>query len=132
MLIYLGGVAGYAVCLAGNLMQASPERISLPMDGGYMLNHYLLAGSLFVFFKTWFERHAARLENFSHPLAQVSNLVFGVYWVHVLILNVLTARVNFQGPLLVWVILQIGCALLVSFLCSAILSAAPILRRVLS
>lgn len=131
ILIYLGGVVGYAACLLGNLAQASPEGISLPMNNGYMLNHYLLAASLFVFFKTWFERHSARLEKCSRPLAQASNRVFGVYWVHVLILNVLTALVDFQGPLAVWVAVQIGCTLLLSFLISAIISAVPILRRVL-
>lgn len=131
ILIYLGGVVGYTACLLGNLAQASPKRISLPMDGGYMLNHYLLAASLFVFFKTWFERHSARLEKFSRPLAGASDLVFGVYWSHALILNVLTALVDFQGPLLMWVILQIIATLLLSFLCSAIISAVPILRRIL-
>lgn len=131
ILIYLGGVVGYVVCLLGNLAQASPEGISLPMNGGYMLNHYLLAASLFVFCKTWFERHSARLEKCSRPLAQASNRVFGVYWVHVLILNVLTTLVNFQGPLAVCVAVQIGCTLLLSFLISAVISFVPILRRVL-
>lgn len=131
ILIYLGGMVGYAACLVGNLAQASPKGISLPMNGGYMLNHYLLVASLFVFFKTWFERRSARLEKFSYPLAQASNRVFGVYWVHVLILNVMTALVNFQGPLAVWVAVQIGCTLLLSFLISTAISAVPILRRIL-
>lgn len=129
-LIYLGGAAGYAACLLGNLAQASPQGIALPMDGGYMLNHYLLASSLFVFFRTFFDKHEARLERFSRPLEKASNRVFGVYWVHVLILNMLTGLVDFQGPLPVWVALQIGCGLILSALLSGVFSTLPILRRV--
>lgn len=132
VLIYLGGVVGYAACLLGNLTQASPEGISLPMNGGYMLNHYLLASSIFIFFKNWFDRYSAELERFSRLLAKASNLVFGVYWSHALILNVLTSLIDFQGPLLVWVIFQIIGTLLLSFLCSAIISEVPILRRILA
>lgn len=132
LLIYLGGVVGYAACLLGNLAQASPQEIRLPMNGGYLLNHYLLAASLFVFFRTWFETHSARLEKWSGPLEKASNLVFGVYWVHILILNFLTAFFDYDGSLLLWLAAQTGCTLLLSFLFSAIISAVPILRRVLA
>lgn len=132
ILIYLGGAVGYAACLLGNLAQASPQEIALPMNGGYLLNHYLLAASIFVFFQTWFERHSAKLEKLSGPLEKASNLVFGVYWVHALVLNVLNALVDFQGPLLVWVVVQIGGTLVLSVLISAVISTVPILRRMLA
>ena len=132
ILIYLGGVAGYTACLAGNLMQASPEEISLPMNGGYMLNHYLLAAGLFVLFRTFFETHAARLERFSHPLAKASDLVFGVYWSHALILNVFTVLFLDDMSLFSYLVLRCGGTLLLSFLCSAVISTIPILRRVLA
>ena len=132
MLIYLGGAIGYGSCLLGNLTQASPQEISLPMNGGYMLNHYLLAASLFVLFRTWFKTHASRLERLSAPLAKASNLVFGVYWVHVLILNFLSGWIHWDGSLLLRLVIQTGCTILLSFLVSAIISAFPILRRILA
>lgn len=132
MLIYLGGVAGYAACLAGNLIQASPEEIALPMNGGYMLNHYLLAAGLFVLFRTFFETHAAQLKRFSHLLARASNLVFGVYWSHVLILNVFTVLFLDDMSLFPYLVLRCGGTLLLSFLCSAVISTVPVLRRVLA
>lgn len=132
ILLYLGGAAGYAACLLGNLAQASPEGIALPMNGGYMLNHYLLSASLFVGFRTLFERHESRLRPLAAPLAKASGLVFGVYWVHVLLLNILTEWVDFQGPLLVWVAVKIGSTMLLSVLISAAISARPLLHRILA
>lgn len=130
LLIYAGGAVGYAAALLGNLAQASPAGIALPMNGGYLLNHYLLASSLFVFFRTFFGKHESRLEKLSGPLARASGLVFGVYWVHALVLNVLNALVDFQGPLLLWVLLQLGGTVVLSVLISAVISAVPVLRRV--
>ena len=130
--IYLGGVLGYGTCLLGNLAQASPQGISLPMNGGYMLNHYFLAACLFVFFRTYFETHAVRLEKLSGPLEKTSKLVFGAYWVHVLVLNILTASIHWDGSLFLWLIFQTGSTLLLSFLFSAIISAVPVLRRMLA
>lgn len=132
ILIYLGGVAGYAACLLGNLAQASSGGISLPMNGGYMLNHYLLAAGIFVFFRTWFERHANQMEKFSRPLAKASDLVFGVYWSHVLILNILTEVFLQKAALLPFLLLRIGGTIVLSFLFSAVVSSIPILRRALT
>lgn len=132
ILIYLGGVLGYGMCLLGNLAQASPQEISLPMNGGYMLNHYLLAASLFMFFRTWFKTHANRLEKLSAPLGKASNLVFGVYWVHVLILSFLETSFHWNGSLFLWLVFQTGCTILLSFLFSATISVVPILRRILA
>lgn len=131
VLIYLGGLAGYGACLLGNLAQASSGGISLPMDGGYMLNHYLLAAGIVVFFRTWFEKYADRLEKFSRPLTKASNLVFGVYWSHVLILNVFTKVFLGNAALLPYLLLRSGCTILLSFLFAAIVSYIPVLRRVL-
>lgn len=132
ILIYLGGLLGYEICLIGNLVQASRQEVSLPMNGGYMLNHYLLAASLFVFFRTCFKLHENRLKRLSVPLTKASKLVFGVYWVHVLILNILTSLLRWNGSLFLLLVLQTGCTLLLSFLLSAMISAIPILRRIVA
>ncbi len=132
ILIYLGGMVGYTACLLGNLVQASPEEITLPMNGGYMLNHYLLAASLFVFFRTWFETDTNRLKKWSNQLARASNLAFGVYWIHVLILNIITARFHWNGSLFPMLVIQTILTLLLSFLFSAIIYSIPILRRILA
>lgn len=130
-LIYLGGGLGYAACLLGNLAQASPQSISLPMNGGYMLNHYLLAAALFVFFRTCFETYAPQLAKLSLPLEKASNLTFGMYWVHVAILDFLSVSFGSDVPLFTWLAVQTCLTILLSFLFSAVLSAIPVLRRIL-
>lgn len=130
-LVYLGGVLGYAACLLGNLSQSSSQEISLPMNGGYMLNHYLLAASLFLFFRTCFETHHAQLTNLSRPLAKASDLTFGMYWVHVAILDFLTVCVRSDVSLFPWLAAQTCLTILLSLLFSAVLSVIPVLRRIL-
>ena len=132
ILIYLSGIVGYAACLLGNLAQASPEGISLPMNGGYMLNHYLLASGLFVFFCTFFKIHDNKTDKLSNLLEKASNLTFGVYWIHVLILDALTASFHWNSSLFSLLALQTSLTLLLSFLFSAIISAIPTLRRILA
>lgn len=130
--LYLGGILGYAACLLGNLACSSAQGISLPMNGGYMLNHYLLAAALFVLLRTLFETHAAQLAKLSRPLAKASDLTFGMYWVHVAILDFLTVAFPQNISLSVWLTVQTCLTLLLSFLFSAVLSAIPILRRILA
>lgn len=49
----------------------------------------------------------------------------------ILILNRLAASLRWDGSLLLWLAVQIGCTLLLSFLISTVISAVPILRCVL-
>lgn len=131
ILLYVGGVLGYMACLFGNLVTASSHEIPLPMDGGYMLNHYLLAASIFIFFRTFFEKRSAYLEKFSKPLELGSNLVFGVYWVHVLLLYILTALMGKDISLAPMIVFRIACTIPLSFLISAVINKIPVVNSIL-
>lgn len=131
ILLYLGGAVGYAVCLYGNLSSASPQGIPLPMDGGYMLNHYLLAACIFCFFRTCFETHAQYLDKLANPFAQISKRTFAVYWVHVLVLNILSSFIPGEIPLFLFILLRIVGGVFISFAIAAVIHSIPILYRVL-
>ncbi|MDE6107433.1 MAG: acyltransferase family protein [Oscillospiraceae bacterium] len=88
--VYLGGVAGFLIGSVGNLVTASPEGIPVPFNMAYGMNHYLCAGAIFVLVKTFFEKHEAGLTRLDKPLAALSGLVFGVYWVHVAVLELVS------------------------------------------
>ena len=90
IVLYLGGAAGYAASLLGNLSASSAEAIRLPMDANFLLNHYLLAAAIFVGARAFFAKYAGWAKRWAGLLAKCSNLVFGVFWVHVLILYILT------------------------------------------
>ena len=107
ILVYLGGIIGYGVCLLGNLSAASSQAISLPMDGGYMLNHYLLASGIFIFFRTLSTAHLSQHVWLSKLLAKLSNLTFNVYWVHVLVLYAITDFIGRNVPISMFIVLRI-------------------------
>ena len=86
LLIYLGGAVGYAVHLVGNLLYACPEQSYLPFESGYAFPHYLIAAALFVWVRTFFSRRAQVLRPAQKPLRLCAQVVFGVYWVHPLVL----------------------------------------------
>ena len=44
----LCGIGGFLLGFVGNLRASSAEALSYPFNGGYTLNHYLLAGALFL------------------------------------------------------------------------------------
>lgn len=131
ILLYLGGAAGYGACLLGNLAASSSEAIPLPMDGGCLLNHYLLAAAIFVLARTFFHRHSAWAERWSRPLAGCSELVFGVYWVHVLILYLLTDLAGQDMSILAFITLRLAVTIPLSFVLSWGISVIPGVRRVL-
>ena len=129
--IYLAGIFGYFLCALGNLWTASPEQIPLPFNMGYSLNHYLCSMALFVFFKTAFEQNQQFLKPLSKPLAYLSDLTFGVYWVHVLVLDILSEMFGTTMSLIHLLSIQVLLTLSISFLFAATIARIPILKRLL-
>ena len=85
--VYLtAGIGGFLLGFIGNLRASSMEAVTYPFNGGYMLNHYLLAGALFLLVRDLTERHAAS-EKLSRHAAYLSDITFAIYWVHVIVLE---------------------------------------------
>ena len=76
------------------------------MDNGFFLNHYLLAAALFVFCRSLCTTRIRPTGGLSRLLGRLSGLVFGVYWVHVLILYVLTDLVGQELSILAFIALR--------------------------
>ena len=129
--LYALGIAGYLAGTIGNLLAASPEGISLPMDGGYSLQHYLTSSAVFVWACTFFTKHKQCAALAARPLAWLSERIFGVYWVHVLILDLVTDQFGSSMTLLQYVGLRIVLALGLSLLFAAAVSYLPGVRKIL-
>jgi len=86
--VIAGGCVGCVIGIAGNCLLSSPEALNLFFNGGYTVNHYLFASGLFMLAKTVTENIdiPAKL---SRAAAKLSDISFGVYWIHVLILTLL-------------------------------------------
>lgn len=127
--IYCGGVIGYLWGVLGNLWTASPEHIPLPFNGGYSLNHYLCAAAFFLFCKTVSARHEEALRPLEKPLASASDLVFGVYWIHVLILDVISDLAGSSLSVIQLLGLEVSATVILSFSVMALIAKLPPLRR---
>lgn len=55
--------------------------------------------------------------------------MFGIYWVHVLVLEAVTRTAGAQMSILMFVGVRLGLTVLISLLFAAVVSKIPVLRR---
>ena len=98
ILIYLGGIVGFAISVGGNTAFCSEEKIDLVFNNGYAITHFLIASAVF----TWARQSrmlagktaedggradsaaGGRADRIIQKLSAVS---FGVYWIHPVFLD---------------------------------------------
>ena len=76
-------------------------------------------------------RSARGLSPAARPLAWLSDHTFGVYWVHVLVLDLATASLGGGYGILAFVGLRLGITVVVSLAAAALVSYLPGVRRLL-
>lgn len=129
--LYLGGAAGYLVCTAVNLLSASPQEIPLPLSGGNTIFHYLTACALFVWVRTLWEKRKEVLRPLARPLAWLSQRAFGIYWVHPLVLDLVTRQVGGGLTVLEYLAVRLGLTFGISLAFSQTVSCIPVLKKLL-
>lgn len=129
-LVYLGGVAGVVIGVAGNYLLSSPEDMNLFFNEGYFINHFLTAGAFFLLVKSISHRLP---EVLCRAAGQVSKLSFGIYLSHALALDLFRMGLVRLGVALspAWYIpASFIFAAVVSTLLAWVLSKLPVLKRV--
>ena len=129
--LYLGGAAGYLVCTAVNLLSASPQEIPLPFSGGDTIFHYLSACALFVWVRTLWEKRGEVLRPLARPLFWLSRRAFGIYWVHPLVLDLVTRQVGGGLTVLEYLAVRLGLTFGISLAFSQAVSRIPVLKKLL-
>lgn len=129
--IYCGGAAGYLMDVWADLATSSTQAIPLPSQSGYRLSHYLVAAAIFVLFRAFWEKHAALLTPVECLLSRLSQCVFGVFWVHILALDLAAQLIGDGWTIAPFLVLKISIATLLSFLLMVAVSRIPILRKLL-
>ena len=129
--LYLGGAAGYLVCTAVNLLSASPQEIPLPFSGGDTIFHYLTACALFVWVRTLWEKREVVLRSLARPLSWLSRRAFGIYWVHPLVLDLVTRQVGGGLTVLEYLAVRLGLTFGISLAFSQAVSRIPVLKKLL-
>lgn len=130
-LIYAGGCAGIAYGVWGNLSTATPEQIPLPFNGGYGINHYLAAAALFVLAQAFFRAREGKIPRVSAWLARLSDLVFGIYWIHVLVMDAITSLMGNDLSVIQYVGVRTLMTTLLSLVLVACISRLPGMKRIL-
>lgn len=126
---YLLGVLGAAAAIGMNIRASSPEAINMPFNQGYALPHYLCAAAVFIACR---QLCLHLPQGIGKVLASASDLVFGVYWVHVLILEELSRWLDpFGLHMAVYMGLLVLLTAAASFAFSFAVSKVRPLRRLL-
>lgn len=131
--IYLAGMAGYCMDLWVDLTTATPQSIPLPSQSGYRISHYFVAAALFVGMRTLFQKCPQAEQHAAAPLAHLSRLSFGVFWIHPLLLKVIDRLLEtglIAGPVPA-LLIQITVTVLLSFLLAAVLARFSLSRLLL-
>lgn len=97
IIIYIGGLAGFLFGVIGNHMYSSAEKIDLRLNGGFRICYFLSAAAIFVFAKHFMFRKS--LGNHS-VVTKISSTTYGVYLMHVLVLERLQSVVATKTPIL--------------------------------
>lgn len=130
--IYALGIGGMIGGTLGNYLFSSPEKITFYFSEGYSIMQYLTAGALFL----WMKEHGNRLPpEAARRVHALAGLTFGIYFVHVLVLDVLVALLGRTG----WTWLtpaaqtavDIGGTWVLSTAAAWVLSRIPVLRRLI-
>ena len=129
--IYLLGIVGMVGGTWGNYWYSSTEKISFYFSEGYSIMQYMTAGALFLFLKEHGGRLPPRAAGWARRLA---GLTFGIYFIHVLVLDILVAAEGRLGgglPLVWWVVFNIAAVCAVSTCAAFSFSKLPVLRRLI-
>ncbi len=88
------GLGGLAMGVLFNFFRSSPEGLDLYFNGGYNLNHYLLAAAIFLAARHLRLPDVPRLWAILH---RISGLTYTVYLAHVMVLELLSRLLPLNG-----------------------------------
>lgn len=129
--VYLLGLLGFVGGIVGNYRTSSPEGIFLFFSENYSITQYMTASALFLFVKETAERFPGWLLRWAESL---SGLTFGIYFIHVLILDLYGVTVSHMWPGCSASIRIAGSFLVVSVLSTLfvyLFSKLPLLKRLI-
>ena len=103
------GIAGFAIGVGFNYFRSAPGALDLMFNGGYTINHYLLASAFFLLAR-FLPMPASGA--FSRILQKLSSLTYTVYLAHVLVLAQLYKYLPLPTPAWQIAVYPVVCFLL--------------------
>lgn len=92
--IYVLGLVGLVSGAYGNYVRSEPTNIRLYSNEGYFITHYMTSSACFVLVKQTAEKLPGWLKK---GAAKLSGLTFGIYFAHVLVLDLVRMFLGYAG-----------------------------------
>ena len=90
-----------------------------------------MAAALFLWVRTFLQTHPRTEQAVARPLAHLSRLSFGVFWVHILLLEFIARLLGTGWTTVPHLCVQISLTILLSFLLMGIISRFPFAKLLL-
>ncbi len=121
------GIAGFAIGVGFNYFRSSVDALDFTFNGGYTVNHYLLAASAFLLARYL---PLPSSEQFHRILQKLSSLTYTVYLAHVLVLAQLYKYLPLPTPALRIAVYPFVCFALSMLLAYVLELAKHLLLRI--
>ena len=131
MAVYLAGGAGYCTDLFTDLATSTAQSIPIPSQSVYRLSHYFVAAALFLWVRSFLQKHPRARLAAAGPLERLSRLSFGVFWVHILLLEFIARLLDTGWTTVPYLCAQISLTVLLSFLLMGTISRLPFSKLLL-
>ena len=131
MAVYLAGGAGYCTDLFTDLATSTAQSIPIPSQNVYRLSHYFVAAALFLWVRSFLQKHPRARLAAAGPLEHLSRLSFGVFWVHILLLEFIARLLDTGWTTVPYLCAQISLTVLLSFLLMGTISRLPFSKLLL-
>lgn len=131
MAVYLAGGAGYCTDLFTDLATSTAQSIPIPSQNVYRLSHYFVAAALFLWVRSFLQKHPRARLAAAGPLERLSRLSFGVFWVHILLLEFIARLLDTGWTTVSYLCAQISLTVLLSFLLMGTISRLPFSKLLL-
>lgn len=123
-------ITGFVLGTLGNVFSSSYEQLSFPYNGGYSLNHYLLASGAFLLIKGCTEKLNIP-ESLSRTVSFFAEISFGVYWVHVIVLDYVVRDFSLSLTPILFYLVHFIAVTVISIIISSFLYFIKPLRKIL-
>jgi surface polysaccharide O-acyltransferase-like enzyme len=122
--------SGFILGTLGNISSSSYSVLSFPYNGGYSLNHYLIASGLFLLVKEYTENRRIPV-CISKIISYLSEISFGIYWVHVIVLDFVVKYLSLPLTPILFYFLHFIAVTVFSVIISSIIYYIKPLRKML-
>ena len=130
VLFYIGGVAGYVLSVVFVYTGSTAEKLDFSINAAYSLPRFLIAAALFVLAKQLFGKSDGQ-GSVARVVSRCAEIVFGVYWVHVLVLEELKRLFFMEATPLVQGLVRFALAFVISAVVAAIINRVKPMKKYL-